>query len=231
MMPNQTQAALARHWALLLALIAEIGGCGLPRFSGAQRNQAFQLVRLAESLARRWLILKARVQGDTGKRRPGTSGGKTSEKTPNKPPKKRQDKSSKPPFRVGRPPARPLFCLVESEPGLRAEDYSLAPIPPACAGAAPREETPVRDVAVGRLKQRVAALQDVVERPAFHTARMALWLRRAAERACTAFVRLHPLRVGRPPGARRRDKTCPYQRGLWWLDRLARDSLLPGWVP
>lgn len=213
-MPNQTQAALSRNWAILIALILQIRGqvALLTDLNDDRRNQIFQLLRLAESLARRWLILNARFRGV------GRVAGKSPANIP---------RGEAPGAASG-----PLLRLEEANPVLRPEDYSLRPFepePPRDADAMAIDAAPAGLRSTVAITHRARALLDIVKRPAHHTARMARWLRRAA--AQTGFGRLHPLRVGRPPGARRRQKTCKRQAALWWLDQLARDSLQPGWEP
>lgn len=213
-MPNQTEASLTRNWAILIALIVQIRGAVAVTMRAGRRNHLWHLLRLAEGLARRWLILKAgcaRVRM-AGRKAPDSrtlpDGGKTA------------------------PPEAPLLRLLEPDPVIRPGDYSDQPFDLALShGAADGELDADRLVPAGAIPQRVQALVDVMRRPQHHTARMARWLKRAAGRARKRFARRHPLRVGRPPGARRRDRSTAAQAALWWLDRLARDSLLPGWVP
>lgn len=217
MSPNQTEAALVHHWAILIALIAKIARHAAFIVRREQRLHVCQLLRVAEGLARRWLLLKAQMRLATAAPRPGG------------PPPAGQT-------RGGRRPAGPLLCLHEPDPALRPADFSDQPF--FAPGAVPTIWTaPVRldplglAPSGGRVAARAQALCDVMQRPDHHAARMARWLRRRAKRALVAAVRYHPLRVGRPPGARRRDRSCEAQRALWWLDKLARDSLVPGWVP
>jgi len=216
-MPNQTQAALARNWAILIALILQIRGlAGRPVLGAARRRaQIFHLLRVAEGLARRWLILNA-----------GCARSRTAcRKAPNR--------ATIPDASKTAPAEAPLLRLLEPDPVLRPDDFSeqpfgaVQPFEAALHGAdlaAPAENG-------AGIARRSQALLDVMRRPHYHTARMARWLRRAAKTTQTAFGRFHPLRVGRPPGARRRDRSCEAQAALWWLDKLARDSLVPGWVP
>ena len=213
-MPNQTEAALSRHWAILIALIAQIGRLldATKMLRSRQRNRLLHLIRVAESMSRRWLILNARVLGSTKVR----SQTRQTEKWPKG---------------AERPPvAGPLLRLVEPNPTLRPEDFSLEPFEPKPAPHLVQGTDALQMPALA-LTHRLLALRDLMARPGHHTARMARWLRRAADRARTTLGRLHPLRVGRPPGAQRRAKSCPQQAALWWLDTLARDSLQPGWVP
>jgi len=203
-MPNQTHAALTRHWAILMALILQVRGLAGRSRTAEWRAQIFHLLRLAEGLARRWLVLKAGVCRTAAPRIAGPT-----------------------PSRSSGGERRPLLRLLEPDPVLRPSDFSEQPFEAAPHGAdlaAPAEDG-------AGIIRRSQALLDVMRRPHYHTARMARWLRRAAKTAQAAFGRIHPLRVGRPPGARRQDRSCAAQAALWWLDRLARDSLVPGWVP
>ena len=223
-MPNDTDSVLARHWAVMRALFAQITGLDLPKICRARHLQLLHLLRVTESLMRRWLVLNA-----------GAHGGQ---------PAVRQARPVSPYTHAGAPRASapPRFCLVEPEPVLRAADYILvppgAPVPDQSPfivlNAATRLDPAHSDAAVlciENLMRRTAALRDVLDRPAYHTARMARWLSRAAAKARLGPARRAPMRVGRPPGARRRDKNSQTQQALYWLDRLARDCLEPGWVP
>lgn len=214
-MPNQTEAALTRHWAVLIALISQISQLlGHAKWiERATRRRVLHLIRVAEALARRWLILNAKARGLT------------------EPSRKSRDMSARSDTATGDRGATPSFCLLEPDPVLRPEDYSLEPFAPQATPTPVHAADPAPPMPVLALTPRLEALRDLAARPDHHTARMARWLRRAADKSRTAFVRLHPLRVGRPPGARRGAMSCAEQAALWWLDRLARDSLLPDWVP
>ncbi|MEM9179790.1 MAG: hypothetical protein AAGA89_08760 [Pseudomonadota bacterium] len=214
-MPNQTESALTRHWNILVRLILELRlwmakPGPIPR---ARHRHVLHLLRLSESLARRWLILNAAMRPFR------TIHHKTAS-------------SGKPPVEIARSQSTcPRLRLVEPLPVIRPGDYAFRPfetLPVVGASWAWIETKPPCRVA---LTHRARALLDVMRRPEYHTARMARWLARAADRARTTCSRYHPLGVGRPPGARRRQKKSAEQRALWWLDRLARDSLQPGWEP
>ena len=77
------------------------------------------------------------------------------------------------------------------------------------------------------LRRRCAALSGVLMDPDLHTARMARWLVRAARRGETQSCRVHPLRVGAPPGASKRQKQTDPQRQalLSYLTHLARAAI------
>lgn len=86
---------------------------------------------------------------------------------------------------------------------------------------------------LSNLKRRFQALADVVEDPIKHKKRMARWLARMAELRKTHLVKVHPFRVGFPPGAshalKRRDPER--QSMLNYLDRLAREAVDRGPPP
>ncbi len=214
-MPNQTEASLTRNWAILIALILQIRGAlgAAVTLRAGRRNHLCHLLRVAEGLARRWLILNA------GCARFRTAG----RKAPNPATRRDAGKTA--------PPEAPLLRLLEPDPVLRSGDFSDQPFDALPGGAAWLDPDDDSLVPSGTIPRRVAALLDVMRRPQHHTARMARWLKRAADTALVRFVRRHPLRIGRPPGARRRGSGTAEQAALWWLDTLARDSLLPGWGP
>lgn len=223
-MPNDTDSVLARHWAVLRALFAQITRYDLAEICRARRLQLLHLLRVTESLMRRWLVLNA-----------GAHGGKPAVRQP----------SPGAPFKQASAPrasVRPRFRLVEPNPVLRAADYVSVPLdapvpdrsPFVTLNAATRldpDRSEEVELSIEHILRRAEALRDVFDRPAYHTARMARWLSRAAAKARLGPARLCPMRVGRPPGARRQDKNSQTQQALSWLDRLARDCLEPGWVP
>lgn len=216
-MPNQTEAALARHWAILIALILRLRGQISPdvRLGLERRHQLLHMMRLAEALARRWLILNARWLDQAKPERALTA-----------------NSTSHAPQKI-QPGSVPLLRFLEPDPVLRPEDFTASPFDalPSARSTLVMDKPDLRSTQF--ITRRADALFDVMRRPAYHTARMARWLRRAARKTKSAFGRRHPLRVGRPPGGRRQNKhkRSEAQTALWWLDKLARDSLLPGWVP
>jgi len=214
-MPNQTEASLTRNWAILIALILQIRGAlgAAVTLRAGRRNHFCHLLRVAEGLARRWLILKA-----------GCARFRTASR-------KARYRATIPDAGKTAPPEAPLLRLLEPDPVFRPGDYSDQPFDALPDGSAGRDPDDDCLVPSGTIPRRVKALLDVMRRPQHHTARMARWLKRATDKARVAFARLHPLRIGRPPGARRRGSGTAAQAALWWLDTLARDSLLPGWGP
>ena len=214
-MPNQTEAALTRHWNILVRLILEIRlwiarPGSIPR---ARHRHVLHLLRLSESLARRWLVLNAAM------RRFRINHRKTAD--PRKPPVELAPSQS----------TAPRLRLVEPLPVIRPGDYAFRPFDTQPVTGIPWARIDIKPPCQVAITHRARALLDVMRRPDYHTARMARWLARAADKARTACSRYHPLGVGRPPGARRRQKKTAEQSALWWLDRLARDSLQPGWEP
>lgn len=204
-MVNADLSALQRAWPIIGQLISllqvRLGGLGA---SAKQRWQILHLTRLAESLVRRWLMLKA-CTGAAGpivkvgaRLGPGHfRGGENS----------------------GMTRKAPLFAIYEPERALRFLDDTL----PAHEPSAP---PPVFNSE--NLKLRCAALSDVIAAPERHIKRMARWLARAAARRKTRLGRVHPLRVGWPPGGSRRQRRLdPERQGtLSWLDELARQAVL-----
>ncbi|MEM9570284.1 MAG: hypothetical protein AAF996_02395 [Pseudomonadota bacterium] len=218
-MSNSNVAALDRAWPIICQLISllQVHVPGLTPQSQARWRWS-HLMRVAESMVRRWLMLKAcqdalpyvSMQVTHGGDRPRPDGLRNSD-------------------------SAPLFRLVERE----------APFPfwvyePATA-TAPAQWVLVQSVGGGQplgistafnpenLKRRCIALSHVMENPAVHTLRMARWLARATARRKVEAGRAHPLRVGWPPGASHQQKRRDPERQdmLTWLDRLAREALPP----
>jgi len=81
--------------------------------------------------------------------------------------------------------------------------------------------------------RRCAALSAVITNPIPHTERMARWLARAARRGKTQPSRSHPLRVGSPPGASKRQKQIDPERQalLAYLNHLAHEAIFRGRDP
>ncbi|MEM9179841.1 MAG: hypothetical protein AAGA89_09020 [Pseudomonadota bacterium] len=216
-MPNQTEAALARNWAILIALILRLRRQISPvvRLGLERRYELLHMLRLAEALARRWLILNARWLDQSKPKH-------TLIANPTGPTPQTMQHGSV-----------PLLRFLEPDPVLRPGDFTAYPFDalPSARSTLALDKPDIRSTQL--ITRRAEALFDVMRRPAYHTARMARWLRRAARKIKSAFGRRHPLRVGRPPGGRRQNKhkRSEAQAALWWLDKLARDSLLPGWVP
>jgi len=77
------------------------------------------------------------------------------------------------------------------------------------------------------LRRRIRALGAVVEDPSAHTLRVGRWLARAALGAKRHVRCPHPMRVGRPPGASRRQKRQDPERQsvLMELNKRAHDAV------
>ncbi|MEO1661176.1 MAG: hypothetical protein AAFR51_09320 [Pseudomonadota bacterium] len=213
-MTSDLAAALARYWPLLISLILKVSGqvAAPGAWTRARQAKLFARLRGAEALARRWLMLKSTPCFRAASAQRCTTGA-VSRVCPAAP----------------RPERAPLLRFLERDPALRAADFSGQPFTPAAAPASngPPVDTALEGPSAGLLR-RTEALLDVLRRPDHHAARMTRWLRRAAARR--GFVRRHPLRVGRPPGAisgRRARRSSELQPALWWLDRLAREEFAP----
>lgn len=228
-MVNADLSALQRAWPVISQLISllqvRLGSLGA---TAKQRWQVLHLTRLAESLVRRWLMLKA-CSGEAWPvvtprpvipesaqaliRDPGALGTDGKRLGPGH-------------FRVGENSGMtsraPLFPLYEPERALRFLDAA-----PETPGSPPPVFNP------DNLKRRCAALSDVIAGPERHIKRMARWLARAAARCKTGPGRMHPLRVGWPPGGSRRQRRLDPERigTLTWLDELARQAVLRGASP
>lgn len=222
-MVNADLSALQRAWPVIGQLISllqvRLGSLGV---TAKQRWQVLHLTRLAESLVRRWLMLKAcsgaawpvvaprPVIPESARalvRDPGASGTDGKKLGPGH-------------FRLGENSGMtspPLFPLYEPERALRFLDDA-----PETPGSPPHPFNPEN------LKRRCAALSDVIAAPERHIKRMARWLAQAAARRKTGPGRMHPLRVGWPPGGSRRQRRLDPERigTLTWLDELARQAVL-----
>jgi len=168
-----------------------------------QRWQLLHLTRLAESLVRRWLVLKACAGEAWPQVRPARA------------------LAAAPVARREAAPRTRLFPLYEPERPLPVWDAAAQA---SGARSAPRAHVFNPE----NLKRRCAALSALMTTPEPHIRRMAMWLARAAARGKTRPGRAHPLRVSWPPGSsrrqRRRDPTR--QRMLGWLDTLARQAVV-----
>lgn len=234
-MVNADLSALQRAWPVISQLISllqvRLGNLGV---SAKQRWQVLHLTRLAESLVRRWLMLKA----CSGEAWPVVRA-KLSPPTPAKAGVHGQVSPAGIAARfgpwipacagiggaAGRKPQTsraPLFPLYEPERAVRFLDAA-----PETPGSPPPAFNP------DNLKRRCAALSDVIAGPERHIKRMARWLARAAARCKTGPGRMHPLRVGWPPGGSRRQRRLDPERigTLTWLDELARQAVLRGASP
>ncbi|MEL7108253.1 MAG: hypothetical protein AAGL99_03215 [Pseudomonadota bacterium] len=221
-MPRFEQACLDRAWPILCQVIAMLS-VGLRDIRPGAPNllRLRHLVRLGESMMRRWLLVTALSEGMVAQSR-GTS---PIPQTPAQPGvhgliiANFSAGTSNPwiPAFAGIDGAREntphsnrasLFRLFERE----RKHHASAQTGP--FGSGPRltwldqarhRESPVSaplKPTLTRLNRRTAALQAVIDNPKKHVERMAKWLVRAAK-TCR---RIFPLRVGDPPGASHRQR-------------------------
>jgi len=178
------------------------------------------LARLAESLTRRWLVLNACQLPDWPK--PMVTKPR-SIKTRNNP-RPRIERQSSTRFPILEPRPAPLVMIFHAATSDRPAGYALQRPVPTGAGSS-NLWAPVFNPA--NLQRRIRVLRAVIEDPSAQTLRMARWLARAAIGAKRHVRCPHPMRVGRPPGASRRQKRQDPQRQavLTELNRLAHDAV------
>ena len=214
-MPNFEHACLDRAWPVICQIVALLT-IGLQTIAPGGQDvwRLYHLARLSESLLRRWLLVRALLEGalETAPNTlnppltPAKAGVYGQETAPLS-----MDHSGPwiPAFagingKVSSARHRnPVFRLVEPErvypptdpssfigPGPRLTwlDEDRAPISEAPGPLAP---------SLTRLKHRCAALQAVLDQPEHHVQRMTRWFIRALK----TCQRIFPLRVGDPPGA------------------------------
>lgn len=202
--------AMARAWpqlerlaALVAALLGLFDGRVPARISRGARLGALRLLRPAEALVRRLIVMMAylmdvqpvpaalspaHVQHETVKRGQGT---------------------------------QPRFRLFEPLPGFaRVFAAPAAPQGPEKAGESPAE----RPVSAAMLVRRLEGLEAVLAAPEAHARRYARW--RARRRRMARPGRTDPVRPGYPPGVRSRHTPD------WLKDRLVQfASALRRWPP
>ncbi len=199
LVPHAEQC-LALNWPRVAALAARItvllgAGAMLPR---SLRNQALRLLRPAESMLRRLLVLMAIKQSAIWNRNsphPKLSQGRR---------RTAKDQAAR-----GRAPAQ-NFPLLDP-----LHLPSMVQPPPPYATFGPRiwslgsdwtclpAETELPELLpIARLQDRLARLQAALDTPGKHVARMARWLARRGNGGRPR--RLFPMRPGRPPGYARR---------------------------
>ncbi len=186
-------ACTARGWDIAAGLIANLSAALSPTraFSGVARREALALLRVAEAMVRRILLLLA------GQLQPA----------------KPRAVQTLPDFTLMTGPAdpAPLFALTEpqaswpqtspaSGPRIRLLDDALL--------SQPSAEQPDPTDPNARFWQRLSALSHVLNHRRKHLKRMARWL--AAAHARQGPARRFPIRLGRPPGySRARRKADP----------------------
>ncbi|MEO1322360.1 MAG: hypothetical protein AAFV59_05075 [Pseudomonadota bacterium] len=214
-MSNHDTACLDRAWPIISHLIHLL----IVRVAGlSARTQSmgdlYRLMRLAESLVRRWLALKACQNSECKQRRVSLralSHGNVDKKPNTQAPKH---------IRLVEPERpMPVFTYqseTETQPGF----YILGP-------AHGSGKTPTRNIPQAfnpaNLRRRCDALAAVLNDPERHVRRMARWLARAAK----ACARVIPFRVGWPPGSSKRQRRLDPERigMLIYLDDLARAAI------
>ncbi|MCR9078998.1 MAG: hypothetical protein NXH78_07850 [Hyphomonadaceae bacterium] len=221
-MTDHATICLQKTWPLIVQLMATLGtllasAAVLPR---AEHLGALRRTRLAESLVRRWLVLKAcqtlrlRKKTATPPNRPG-----------NPPPPTARASARPPVFRLDDPyPGMDIGLSFAPAPLKPEADIWLRPwtVSGQTAPPAPVSLTPITPQAAARLQRRAQALQDVIAHTERHIARM----RRRLQRSFRTSRRL-PLRPGTSPcaDARQRRKGAPLQTALHNLNFFAREAL------
>jgi len=205
-------ACTARGWDIAASLIASLSSALSPTrtFTGVARREALALLRVAEAMVRRILLLLA------GQLKPA----------------KPRDAQTLPDFTLmtRQTEPAPMFCLTEAQaswpqisansgPRIRLLDDALLSQP---STAAPDPTDPN-----ARFWQRLTALNHVLSHRRKHLGRMARWL--AAAHARQGPARRFPIRLGRPPGySRARRKADPIsQSSLMDLSTFAWQSFAP----
>ncbi len=205
-------ACTTRGWNIAANLIASLSAALSPdrTFTGIARREALALLRVAEAMVRRILLLLA------GQLQPA----------------KPRAAQTLPDFSLMTGPAEPapLFALTEAQaswpqisansgPRIRLLDDALL-LQPSAAQPDPIDPN-------ARFWQRLDALSHVLSHRRKHLGRMARWL--AAAHARQGPARRFPIRLGRPPGySRARRKADPIsQSSLMDLSTFAWQSFAP----
>ncbi len=212
------EICLEKNWPRFAALVALIASLldGSNIFTRALRSRVLKLVRPAESMARRLLVLMALKDASSFGRL-----------------RLRLHKAGKAPDVVsiagtaphpepveGRAPHAPSLRLFEPYPdfGLLCSEPPARPETPLDTEQADRSAEPVNDAPT---LARLAALQAVLANSHCHVRRMARWLARHTRRP----GRTSPLGVGPPPGAVQRPPDRPLNDALRDCHYFAREAL------
>lgn len=199
-MSDHDRPALQRAWPIICRLITllQTRTRGLsPLRTNPPLWPILQLTRVAESLVRRWLVLKACVEGW-----PRVRVGRepTAPSTPTRA-RVGGDKDHPPRFRLTEPlPRMPVWVWqpeTETAPAGWCLQYGTGAAQPTSLSRSAAPDP-------GNLIQRCAALSDVMAHPDQHVRRMAHWLARAAARRKSGPGRPNPFSIGFAPGGRSR---------------------------
>ncbi|MEL7108423.1 MAG: hypothetical protein AAGL99_04075 [Pseudomonadota bacterium] len=236
-MSKHDAACLQRAWPIICQLVSLLQ-IYVPQLrpEAPRRGHWLHLTRLAESLVRRWLVLKAcesawpEVGGDGLTRViPESASALVRDLGPSQtklgPGHSRGSENSGMTTSNPRPPH---FRLTEPEPIMPVFTYD--PVTDCYILDYPRSRSTLELTSVfnpENLRRRCAALQAVIDDPAAHILRMARWLSRAASRRQRQACRPHPLGTGAPPGASRHQRRHDPERQnlLTYLNDLARDAV------
>ncbi|WP_370234529.1 MULTISPECIES: hypothetical protein [Henriciella] len=200
-MPDlHTAACLEKNWPVLAGLLGLVQRLlNAPLFTHGLKRRAYGLLRLAESLARRLLVLRAVSLVLPALR-------------------VRPHDTAHPQTARDQAPRQPAIRLVEALPGFPGpDDIAAHPTAPSLPEADDTPANPAPALA------RLTALQDMIDRPDHHARRMARFLKRLYART----GRLHPFRLRRPPGCKRRPDDPLLDQQLRDADVFARRALQP----
>jgi len=205
---------IEKGWGLVAGLLAALAySLSSPApLSGTPRHEALSLLRLAEAMVRRLLMLMAR-----GLQRPYAQTAREPRPLPDFSSfAKARDPLAR--FAATEPLARYPAAAPETGPRIRC--LNLAEFAPSAQKMGKTEaQSPV-------LKARLQALQNIVRNPKRQASRMARWLTKAEALWGKSPGRFRPIRPGYPPGySKRRRRRDPVTLGaLMDLDYFAKES-------
>jgi hypothetical protein len=238
---ERSRVPLLGHVIALFAMIGLSEGVTIERLSKPLYREVLQILRAAESAVRRLIVAAARdIVVEPRKRRPAKPRQKPTAKH-------KTDGEAKPKRKRGflfnlfdplrrsknfsgrrpkRPRSEPRITVIDYDPRipefLRAQFMAPAPVP-----AAPVVEEKVDDGTVNArpLIRRLLAITDALRDIPRQAMRLARWQARPKEERRPE--RWSPLRVGRPPGFRKRPKheVDEILKECHWLARNAHPTL------
>ncbi len=217
---SDAERCLAFNWPRLAALVTRIAVLvGVAdRLPGTLRNQALRLIRPAESMARRLLILMAvRENGDLSPARGGIArtgpASRRMARTASAPRKEGHNLPLLDPIRIPTWTSNPPYAKLGPRIWRLGMEWTYLP----------QESEAETDYPAQPVRRRLARLQAVLDDREKHVARMRRWLarRRAADRP----GRITPLRIGRPPGYCRRGPDALVHSALLDLSFFASDAI------